>query len=212
MKNLQLRLTKKTYPPNMHYDIESLRPAYQLQKRVEIIEKYHDTFFTVQKDFMFLDMGCSKGYFSFLGGGMFDKVVSFDKDPEAIQLCKDISLARGGNNIKFTSFSHGEFLDSYDGEKFDRVMLGNGPHYPFIEREGYGYICEIANLMNVGGEFLIEGPFGMECDDMRIIPKHLRSIFNKVDFTKEMNNFFHQVGSIVNAINQDRYVSLWKKK
>jgi SAM-dependent methyltransferase len=212
LQGLKSRLTKKAYPHNMHYDVKTLKPASGLQKRKNIIQKNFGTFFTTQKDLRFLDMGCSKGYFSLLGSGMFAEVVSFDKDEEVIQLCKDISDAREANNIEFMCCSHGEFLDSYDGVKFDRVMLGNGPHYPFLERGGHGYIAEIAGLMNSGGELLLEGPLGMECADMKIIPKQLRSIFNKVDFMKEMNRFFLQVDSFVSALNADRYVSLWKRK
>ena len=215
---LQKRIDGQSYPNNLHYTVHNMKPAGTLLRRVDELDKHFDKFFKKDKSLSFLDMGCSKGYFSYLASKCFKDVVGYDTNNSVIQLCKDVFLNKGIENASFYDCNHAGFLKLWgelEGSRFDKVMLGNGPHYPFLEYSGHSYLSDISKIMNKGGELLLCGPTGMECKDMRngFMAKSLEAIFNRNNFIKEAGLYFEQVGDFVpTAVNPNRYWSLWKKK
>lgn len=215
---LQKRIDSQRYPDNLHFTVHNMKPAGRLSTRVNELDKHFDRFFKENKSLSFLDMGCSKGYFSYLASKCFKDVVGYDTNNNVIQLCKDIFLNKGVENASFYDCNHAGFLKLWgelEGGRFDKVMLANGPHYPFLEYSGHSYLSDISKIMNKGGELLLCGPTGMECKDMRngFMAKSLEAIFNKNNFIEEAELYFEQVGDFVpTAVNPNRYWSLWKKK
>ncbi len=163
---LQEDLEAIYYPPTHTYEIEGLVPMEDLAKRVDVIEREFPTFF---KSGHLLDVGCNKGFFSLYHNG---PVIGIDPDMDCITLCRRLSTK------DFYGYSFGEYA-KINLIKFDRIFIGNGHHYPFIEYEGWGFVKDLKRMCVLRGQILLEGPVNMLGKDAQnCIPKELVDKFN----------------------------------
>lgn len=165
---LQEEIDSIIYPPTHTYQLEDLVPTGLLAERVTVIEKEFPEFFTGG---YLLDVGCNKGFFSLYHQG---PVIGIDPDEICITLCKKLKpLSR------FYSLTFGEYLDDEPFPIFDKIFIGNGHHYPFIEASGWSWVEKLSNLCITEGFVLLEGPISMRGRDAKnCIPIGLQFIFN----------------------------------
>jgi SAM-dependent methyltransferase len=175
---LQEEIDAIVYPPTHTYKLEGLVPTGPLSRRIEVIQEEFPGFFSSGT---LLDVGCNKGYFSLYHAG---KVVGIDPDEACIQLCK--KLVPTGDFIQ-TTFG-GLLID----KMFDKIFIGNGHHYPFIEADGWSWVEKLAEMSD--GLVLIEGPIDMKgVDAQRCIPKHLAHEFNYANLLSAFDKFFYPI-------------------
>lgn len=155
---LQDEIDAIEYPPTHTYILDGLIPTGSLLARVLLIEKEFPEFF---KEGVLLDVGCNKGFFSLYHRGL---VVGIDPDEKCVELCK--KLLPSGNFLQTT------FGGLHTDAKWDKIFIGNGHHYPFIEADGWSWIGKLAEMSC--GQVLLEGPINMEGEDAKnCIPEHL---------------------------------------
>lgn len=199
--SLQDRCDALAYPPTHSYNVESLAPKGPLVERVGIIGRVAPELFT---GIRFLDIGCNKGWFSLRAARTCQDVVGIDPDGMCIELCKQMAPS----NCHFLVGTFGSI--KYWGT-FDRVFMGNGPHYPFIESGGWGFVEKLASLSS---DLLVtEGPVGMECEDMKkCIPENLTGKFNRDDFYSVMSKHW-RCEAVAPSVSYtpDRYVIAWRR-
>jgi len=172
---LQEEIDSIIYPPTHTYQLEGLVPSGPLADRMRVIAKEFPGFFSWGT---LLDVGCNKGYFSLYHAG---KVVGIDPDQVCINLCR--KLVPSGSFLKST------FGELHTDAKFDKIFIGNGHHYPFIEADGWSWVEKLAEFSC--GEVLLEGPINMEgVDAQRCIPKHLISEFTFKKLSDAFSPFF----------------------
>lgn len=173
----QALIDAKVYPPTHRYDVGTLTPQYPLNERVRIILGLCPAFFRAKR---FLDVGCSKGFFSLNAALHAETVFAIDPDREALESWKEICPR---NVIQFA----GGFKDFGSHEApFDMIWAGNGHHY--LYRENPGYVDQLAKL--ACGTVVIEGPTGPECPEMRNFGPYQ----HEADFLADMARHFDLTG------------------
>lgn len=200
--SLQERIDGIDYPPTHTYRLDGLVATSWLSKRMDVINSVAPMLFQGQK---FLEIGCNKGFFALKAAQHCERVVGFDPVEEYVELCQDIAP----NNCEFFVSSFGDFDTD---ETFDRIFLGNGPHYPYREWGGWGWVEKLARLST--GLVVVEGPIGMECKDMQMnncIPEHLKAGFNRADMLDAYAKWFN-LETIVSSPLVDRYVMVFRRK
>lgn len=196
---LQEEIDAIYYPPTHTYQLEGLVPMKDLAKRVAVIERDFPSFF--QSGYL-LDVGCNKGFFSLYHNG---PVVGIDPDMDCVTLCRKLSQKT------FYHYSFGEYAKT-NPIKFDKIFIGNGHHYPFIEYEGWSFVKDLGKMCRVDGQVLLEGPISMEGKDAKnCIPKELVDKFNSGDLIQAfVISNFHLVKMVPSPL-VDRYFLLFER-
>lgn len=195
---LQQQINNLYYPPTHEYTLNGLIPHGDLFKRIRIINDNFPDFFSNGK---LLDIGCNKGFFSLYHNGA---VIGIDPNEDCIKLCKNLFKER--EDVEFIKTS---FLNFKTEEKFDKIILLNGPHYPFIESNGWDFINKLGKLSE--GSLLIEGFLNMnERDAIRCIPSHLTHLFNKENMLKAFKKYFRLIKIIPSPLIH-RFFLLFEK-
>ena len=169
----QRLIDAKVYPPTHHYDAATLTPHHPLDKRLAILLSMEPLFFNAAA---FLDVGCSKGFFSLLAAQKSDEVLAVDKDQDALDCWEGICPANvtqqcsGFKDVKGT---------------FDRVWIGNGHHYLYREDPNY-----IDHLAEVASEtVIVEGPVGPQCREMVDFGEYQ----HEAEFIQQMAPYFRLI-------------------
>ncbi len=203
IRKLQVELDVIIYPPTHIYHIDGLVPMKDLAKRVDVIEREFPDFF---KSGYLLDVGCNKGFFSLYHNG---SVVGIDPDMDCVTLCRKLSK-RSFYNYSFKQYAKG-YNFRVNG-KFDKIFIGNGHHYPFIEYGGWSFVKDLKRMCRDGGLVLLEGPTGMEgVDAQNCIPKKLATNFNMENLIQAfvISNF--QLVKMVPSPLVDRHFLLFER-
>lgn len=196
---LQDEIDAIEYPPTHRYKLEGLVPLGPLADRVKVIEEEFPEFFTTGS---FLDVGCNKGFFTIYH--LIYDVTGIDPDRKCIELCKHLQPYE-----KFYQESFGEFNTS---RKFDKIFIGNGHHYPFIEAGGWSWVKKLSNLCVTGGQVLLEGPIDMRGEDAKnCIPEEFASIFTKEKLLEAFTLSSFSLVKIVPSPLVHRYFLLFRK-
>lgn len=183
---LQDMIDSLSYPCTHNYMLDTLEPVGNLKDRMEIIP--HD-FFNGNN---FLDVGCSKGFFSLLAKRNCNHVESIEPSKEYHDLCVKLGL-----NVKNISFR-----DYTTDLEFDRVMLGNVVHYLFME-SGWDFIKKLACIST--DLMLVECPTE-KCSDLKdMFPNYDFNIFKQ-----EMSAFFTLLWE-TDSPSPDRMIMMWKR-
>ncbi len=197
---LQSEIDAIDYPPSHTYELKGLVPTGRLLARVEVIEREFPRFFKMGS---LLDVGCNKGFFSLYHK---ETVVGIDIVKDYVELCKKLN-PRGDREFHTVSF--GNYKTDI---VFDKVFIGNGHHYPFIEAYGWSFIEKLGNLVFAGGFVLLEGPTGMESKDARdCIPASLQDEFTQEKLLEAFDSLFI-LRKIVPSPLTDRYFLLFEKR
>lgn len=193
---LQERIDGIAYPPTHTYRLDDLKPTGDLAKRLSVIEREFPGFFDGH---LLLDVGCNKGFFSLYFTG---SVFGIDPVREYVDLCRDVyPLGR------FECATFGKFETDI---LFDRIFIGNGPHYPFIEARGWGWVEKLARLSK--GTVLLEGPVDMSGRDaQRCIPPEIAGQFNRAAMHKAFEPWFFVRKEVPSPL-VDRFFTLLEKK
>ncbi len=193
---LQEEIDSITYPPTHTYRLAGLVPGPILSKRIKVIEEHFPTFFTIGT---LLDVGCNKGFFSLYHQG---SVTGIDPSLECIELCRKLYPA---GSFHLTTFGNFETED-----KFDRIFIGNGHHYPFIEAGGWSWVNSLGKMSK--GLVLLEGPVDMTgVDAQRCIPLELRSEFTKEKLLEAFHSRFI-LCKIIPSPLVDRFFLLFQRR
>lgn len=148
--SVQALLDAKVYPPTHAYDVATLKPKYPLNERLSILLAMCPDMFVTPS---FLDVGCSKGFFSLLAARHSAHVLAIDPDAEALRSWAAVCPENVTQQL-------GTFKDVTG--KFDTVWIGNGHHYLYREDRHYtDRLLEIATR-----RVIVEGPTGKECREM----------------------------------------------
>ncbi len=178
-KKLQLELDQINCSPTHVYSLSPFKPKGLLKERIAIIKSIAPCFFKGKR---FLDIGCSKGYFSLLASQNFHEIVSIDTNNQSVKFCQKIQP------INMRVYKVG-FRDFIAEDEFDKIFIGNTLHHVFKEANGWDCIYKLAALSS--GEVLIEGSIDVCCQDVKnIIPKKLHQEFTFEKFMKIMEKFF----------------------
>ncbi len=175
--------------------MDGLIATGELRKRLDVIEQNFPDFFTGD----LLDVGCNKGFFELYHRG---PVTGIDMIEKYVDLCRD--LRPDGE------FQHCSFGKFETDRTFDRIFIGNGPHYPFIEYGGWSWVEKLARLSV--GQILLEGPTGMEGRDAKnCIPPEIASEFTRSKMREAFKPQFFFIKEVPSPL-VDRYFSLFVKK
>lgn len=166
---VQRSIDAKEYPPTHCYDVTTLTPWYPLDERLKIVRSMCAEFFAAEH---FLDVGCSKGFFSLLAARDSVHVLSVDPDKHALDAWKPVCPQNVTQVV-------GTFKD-VEGS-FDLVWIGNGHHY--LYREDPKYVERLKRLAT--NLVMIEGPTGPECREMRDFGPYQ----TEAEFLESMNSF-----------------------
>lgn len=227
LETINAAIAAKAYPPTHEYRVErkagggfAFVPTGVLAERVEIIDRVFPAFFATDRDARFLDVGCNKGFFAFHGSQHFGEAVGIDHDDECYRLCQKISQvvsqSAGFPNWWFApwSFDASAKSDVRHGRKWNRVWIGNGPHYLYRDAGGWEWCGQLAAIVDSGGLVLMEGPISMQCGDMAgFLTPELESTFAWVPFSNAMYRGFKFVASVPSpSYTPDRILHLWERR
>lgn len=163
LDEVQAMIDAKVYPPTMDYDIATLEPRGPLAERLRRILHACPAFFEGKR---FLDVGCSKGFFSLSAARAGAFVLAIDPDQEALDAWRPACPFE----VEQRCCTFGD-LGQYSGVPFDRVWIGNGHHYLF--REDPAWIDRLEVLVATGARVVIEGPVNATvCRDLRGFGAH----------------------------------------
>ena len=179
---LQSRIDAITYPPTHTYRLgPPLTPTGDLARRVAVIEREFPEFFQSEH---LLDVGCNKGFFSLYHQG---SVTGIDPSQECLDLCWKL-MPRG-------VFFRRTFVQLHQGETFQKIWIGNGHHYPFIEAGGWGWVQKLDNICS--GEVLLEGPVDMRGRDARrCIPDEIAHLFTLDQLLAAFDPYFRLIKKV----------------
>lgn len=210
--SIQARIDEKAYPPTHQYDFSSLTPKDVLKERIEIIDRICPEFFPEAK--FFLDIGCSKGFFSMRAAQWGANVLGLDTDAEAVAISQDVARAKNLPALFIKKAFRSLEISAEPEDRFDRVFIGNVHHYLFVDAGGWNFIYKLAALAAPGALILVEGPTGMECQDMgRVIPFELQSLFNRDVFLSVMGRFFEPLKIVPSpSYTPDRYIMSFRRR
>jgi len=202
MNTLQERVDAIAYPPTHTYSVDTLEPTSWLAQRVAVLDRVAPDLF---KGRNFLEVGCNKGYFALRAAKECHHVVGFDIIPEYVDLCRDLAP----DNCEFHAASWSEFCERVGG-KYDRIFIGNGPHYPYREVGGWRWVSDLAEIST--GLVVVEGATGMDCPDMPpCIPSEMQAEFNKESMLAAYNKYF-TLESITPSPLVGRYFMVFRRK
>ncbi len=198
---LQKRIDAIAYPPTMTYRLDGLVPGEVLAQRLERILELVPDFFKANR---FLDVGCSKGYFMLRAAEGSSFVDAIDTDSRACRLCHDLAPP----NVRVRQATLTELREP----PYDRIFIGNTHHYLYRDRMGWDWTVSLARLSI--GTVVIEGPTGMECQDMQTaIPAGLRHGFNRRAFMEAMHPQFVLHGEVPSPdYTPDRYIMHFERQ
>lgn len=165
--DLQARIDALAYPPTMTYRLSDLAATGMLAERARIFDRLAPEFCWPGK--RLLDIGANKGYFSLRGVQAGMAVTAVEPDKQFSDLLGDlvaqaVETAPGGC---CHTIHHGGFRDFQPARRFDRVFIGNAWHYLYKEAEGWDWVAKLAAVCEDYAQVVIEGPTGMECEDMK---------------------------------------------
>jgi hypothetical protein len=200
---MQSEIDAIDYPPTHTYDLASRTPTGILANRVGIIDRLAPGLFSGTS---FLDVGANKGYFSLRAAAGCDTVVAIEPMPECQRLLAGILP----HNARL---HRGTFGDFDSDEKFDRIFIGNGHHYPYREYGGWSWVERLAELST--GTVVLEGPIGMECTDMHrtFQTEELVKHFNRVEMDAAFDEHFELVARVPTvSYTPDRYIIHYERR
>lgn len=198
---MQSEINAIDYPPTHTYKLDGLKPSGPLKHRVAVIEDIAPELFVGES---FLDIGANKGYFTLRAAKKCKHVLAIEPMKDCVKLLFKIAPS----NVWVWEGSFGSYpLD----DKFDRIFAGNGPHYLYVEYEGWSWVERLAELATQ--LVVLEGPLGMGCTDMDdAIPEHLKAGFNQNDFFAAMNEHFSMEEIVPSpSYTPDRYITRWRR-
>lgn len=172
----QRLIDAKGYPPTHRYDVGTLVPGPPLDERVERILALCPDFFSGER---FLDVGCSKGFFSLKAAAGYRLVVSVDPDDSALTCWRSVVP----ENVVVLNVS---FRDIQPNDTFDMIWIGNGHHY--LYRDDHNWIDKLSKLAL--DRVVVEGPTGPWCPDV----KHFGAYQTETEFLDEMSTGFLLMG------------------
>ncbi len=145
------------YPPTHSYDVASLTPRGPLAERVDRILEMCPGFFEARR---FLDVGCSKGFFSLVAAKAGGFVLAVDPDAAALGTWASVTPM----NVERVLGTFAQ-IDAETYGRFDMIWIGNGHHY--LYREDPEWITRLEALAETGGRVVIEGPISAKaCRDL----------------------------------------------
>lgn len=194
LKELQEELNNAKYPPTQVYEIDGLKPDNFLRDRLDIINSICPEFFQGE---CFLDVGISKGFFSFLAAKKCFRVVGIEPpmgDISHYNLCVKIRDYLHLNNVEIYNTN---FKDFHPNILFDRVFLGNVMHYLYHPREskekiGWSFIYKLAAMVKTDGIVIIESP--LDCNVNLDIRYMGEDDYTKERFLEVIEPFFEVIG------------------
>jgi hypothetical protein len=193
---LQSQIDAIAYPPTHTYTLNGLTPTGDLAERLHVIETEFPDFFHHGH---LLDIGCNKGFFTLYHRG---PVTAIDSDGVCADLTRELRPD--------ATVLHCAFGDVMFAQTFERIFIGNGPHYMFLKAKGWDWFAQLNELAS--DLVLMEGPIDMSGRDAKAcIPKELAAYFNPRARDGALEPFFdilHQVRSPL----VDRWFTLLKKK
>ncbi len=161
-KVAQRAIDAAKYPPTHNYDVSTLTPVGPLREREERILELFPGFY---EGLRFLDVGCSKGYFTLKAAERNSQVVAMD--PAANMACDIWPYLPTPPNVRWLSCNFADLrmagLPRKDAQvvgAFDVVWLGNCFHYIHRDAGGYAWINRLLSL--AVDHVIIEGPRGPE--------------------------------------------------
>lgn len=163
LTELQARIDALDYPPTMTYRLSDLAATGMLAERARIIASLAPEFFWPGK--RLLDVGANKGYFALRGVQAGMTVTAIDPDKRFAQLLSDLLPHPWNAGLS-------GFRDFQPLRRFDRVLIGNAWHYLYKEADGWDWVAKLAAICEDYAQVVIEGPTGMECEDMRRVLPH----------------------------------------
>ena len=192
---MQQRIDAIAYPPTHTYHLEGLVPIGDLARRLEVYEKIAPGFFSGR----LLDVGCNKGFFSLYHKG---EVFGIDPNREYVDLCRDLRP----DGI-FIQCRFGEVMFA---KPFDRIFIGNGPHYPYADM-GWGRFAEKLAELSCG-LVLTEGLVDMHNRDAKnCIPDKKQQRFTQQHRDEAFDRDFIKVDDVASPLVHRR-VTLWRKR
>jgi len=201
------------YPETCIFDVKSLRPKGTLVERLKIFDAVAPRFFEEGK--RILDIGCARGFFSLLahrrqlseGDDKVSPGVAIDINPEFVA---DATKLAEGLPIRFVCSSFQDFL--LGGGCFDRIFIGNGPHYMF---RGCGFHHDwLAKLSVLSTDLvLMEGGFDFGDPELHSLVNGPGPVsrFSFSAFEKAVSQHFDILAHVSSHI-KGRDVVLLKKK
>jgi len=204
LEEKQRLLDAQIEPASLTFQLEGLVPTNSLIVRMKAFDEVAPEFFT--SGTRLLDIGCAKGYFSLLAAKSGLEVRGIDYNPEAIDLCRILQGSEVKTKFDCISFRNFPLLDTY----FDRIFIGNGPHYMFVDSGGnWDWIDKLAILST--DLVLLEGGFDFEDPQMNDLVKVGVDQFNWNCFSKKAQEFFDILKKVPSPI-PGRYIVLLKKR
>lgn len=191
------------YPVNLQFKLEGLVPTGTLVDRIKVFDDVCPNFFKDGKKL--LDVGCSKGYFSFLAASNgFEKVVGIDPNVGVIDACRNLGIS----NVYLLPDTFRNFKID---DQYDRIFVGNGPHHIFADCSGtWDWLGKLAAISS--DLVLMEGGFDMSDNQMysEIRPEWMET-FTIDSFMSYAKKFF-SIEKFVKSSIEGRYVVLLKRK
>lgn len=197
------RQVDDAYPPTHTYRIGwPPTPTGVLAERAAIIAREFPQFFYGER---LLDVGCSKGFFAFAHAHEFGEVIGVDADADAIALCRGLRV-HCGQRPQFLNIG---FRDYFSAQRFDRILIGNGPHHLYREIGGHEWINKLAALSS--GLVLTEGPVDITCPDLVKQPDTYKADYNH--FGSMMWRHFDLLKRVPSvSYSPGRHMMLWRRK
>ncbi len=207
LEEKQQLLDSMIQPETMQYELSTLTPRESMIGRIKVFDDVCPGFFEFGD--RLLDVGCGKGFFSLFAArnrsSSFIEAVGIDYNQKAIDLCNEIKE----DGTRFICNSFREFaIDAY----YDRIFIGNGPHYLFADcHQTWDWIYKLAVLST--DLVLLEGGFNFEDQQMLdlINSEDGASNFTFDKFQNVVEKFFTIEAKVQSSI-PGRYVVLLKKK
>ena len=166
----QKLIDAKAYPPTHNYDVATLTPYHPLDERLDVLNDIYYGMFATDR---FLDVGCSKGFFSLLAAKKSNMVVAIDPDQKSLDCWAGICPLNVTQQCIGFKEARGEF---------DMIWIGNGHHYLYREDKNWiEHLAELATFCVV-----IEGPTGLKCPEMR----DFGAFQHEIEFLKAMDEHF----------------------
>ena len=217
-KILRDKMGELNYPDNHIFDPVTLNPIGVLQQRTKILKTIFNDYWFESLTSM-LDIGCNKGWISFLFRNKFKNIDAIDYDGNMIDLANKI---KEYHNIKNINFYHKSFEEFKTAKKYDVVYMGSCNHYLFRNEvknniKPFTFLKKLKKLAKY--IIIIDGP--MEADEfaMRGMAHdegwgseifNLLTIENYIEHLKPFDYKFRQFDGI-GRDNSARYIYFFAK-
>lgn len=126
IQELQQKMLKLNYPTNHMFDIETITATGVLINRMDLLRINALEIFEGGNSF--LDIGCNKGFMSFILSGVYKQVVGYEPAKEICDFAEEIRKYYNLKNIKFINKGFDEIPEN---KTYDIVYVGNVHHYLF---------------------------------------------------------------------------------